>query len=744
MCTRKGLQCGGYSRELKWSYKHEKDPVVYEFAADFFVEMGKTGEDKSESTSPNAGSAPAPGPVPAAAMPTTSVFKVSQTGANDASQDGSSTGNEFDFDYEGQFPASLDLDFDTINDQYDDLFFTMMDASCDASIPNAIPNTIPDPIHEHQHPHPHPHAPLPQPQTQQSPPAADPAMSILSSSSDMGDTIPIAASTTPTASTSGEDDHPIEMFTNNSSAPFLLPSSALTSLPDTTLQLITSWFDQVCPAWSAFDSRMNLNRKLASDLWHHSPAVFNSLQSMSASFLSARLPQMRRPALSLMRTATLCVQTEVASLRGQSKLRAVPTGLLFSLCCLGTTVCWLDASCLGIPFLREAKALLARVEAQQDSLIKGPHEREVMSFFRKSLTYWEMLLAVTGPDDLETDWDDESMLQDPFVAKPRMGPNRPRDGEEAKSVDDQPHPWTGVSTKISYLFARSIKLCRTFRGRVSRGAETTAGYVRDIQAAQKLEEQLLELDFMAVVGPAAATVDRRSSETGDRRTPWLHLARVAEAYKLSSLLQLYQTFPDLVSLRLPMNAILSGDGQVPWEKWITPLNLKLIEILRHIPPDSGSRVIQPLLYICASTGLRFNLMDSSILLAPQQQQQQQQQQHVPPVPPSAATGAGSGRSSGSSSSSADLLDYIGQIDGTEAPDLGPVSVSRMALDICNARNFVMTRLNILEGSLQPKPIIVAKDLVKAIWASYDGEVPGCTSVHWLDVMESEDLRSLFG
>ena len=41
-------------------------------------------------------------------------------------------------------------------------------------------------------------------------------------------------------------------------------------------------------------------------------------------------------------------------------------------------------------------------------------------------------------------------------------------------------------------------------------------------------------------------------------------------------------------------------------EWITPLNLKLIEILRHIPPDSGSRVIQPLLYICASTGLRYD------------------------------------------------------------------------------------------------------------------------------------------
>lgn len=482
--------------------------------------------------------------------------------------------------------------------------------------------------------------------------------------------------------------------------------------PDSGLRLISSWFDEVCPAWSAFDSSMNMNRKLAADLWHSSAAVFNALQSMSASFLSARLPQMRRPALNLLKTASVCIQAEVDSINSKPQLDGIPTGPLFSLFCLGTTICWLDASRVGAPFLTAAKSLLHRASLQYVAISED--QVDILTFFRKSLVYWEMLVSVVDDTDLRSDMDGMLLLG--------QQPQQPTDsaGEET-STDLLPHPWTGISSMTSRLFARSMRLCRTYRRRITNPtgrAISLSTAMQEIEGAQRLEEQLLELEFTSIA---------QMNDTGDWRTPCLHLAHVAEAYQLASLLQLYVTFPDLVSLRLPQDSGYSGEGHVPWDQWIIPLTRRLIGVLEQIPPDSGSRVIQPLLYICASTGLRFSL-------SPSVNHDGSDHQNLGTV----------GTSSGTSGNGLNILDYINQIDASTSTDAASGSVPSVALDIGIARNFIIKRLNVLESTLQPKPIIVAEELVKAIWAAYDEEPPGCTAIHWLDVMEKKDLRSLFG
>jgi hypothetical protein len=478
---------------------------------------------------------------------------------------------------------------------------------------------------------------------------------------------------------------------------------------DSSLRLIRNWFEDVCPAWSAFDSGMNMNRKLAADLWHSSPAVFNALQSMSASFLSARLPQLREPALNLLKTATACIQAEVDSINNKPLLGDIPTGLIFSLFCLGTTICWLDASRLGGPFLRSAKSLLRRASLQYANAAED--KVEILAFFRKSMVYWEMLVSVVDDIELPSDMDD-------MILPGRL--RRPAGDWSEASTDLLPHPWTGISSMTSRLFARSMRLCRAYRRRLTKPtgrAISLSTAMREIEEAQRLEEQLLELEF--------ATIPQ-TNETGDWRTPRVHLAHVAEAYQLASLLQLYVTFPDLVSLRLPHESGSSREGDVPWDRWIIPLTLRLTTVLEKIPPHSGSRVIQPLLYICASTGLRSNLSYSNHNVSDYQSLK------------------GAGPSSGSRGDNLDIWDYVGQLDVSATTRVTVGSVSSVALDIGVARNFIVRRLNALESTLQPKPIIVAEELVKAIWAAYDEEPPGCTAVHWLDVMEKKGLRSLFG
>ncbi|KAF9874922.1 C6 zinc finger domain containing protein [Colletotrichum karsti] len=479
-----------------------------------------------------------------------------------------------------------------------------------------------------------------------------------------------------------------------------------TSLVDTSSAFIVNWFEQVCPAWSGFDSNANMNRKIAIDHWRTSSTVCSSLESMSAAFLASRMPSMRQSALRLMSRATDFIQAELEVVKTQPDLRSIPTGLLFSLFCLGTTVCWVDSRGFGLPFLREAKSLIQRLNSQSVTLSTAGSD--MLTFFNKSLAYCEMLLAVVR--------DDESLEH--------------QESEEATSNQLQPieerspHPWTGVSTVTTRLFAECIRLCRSFRHRMRQGMDPQRYFssaLQDLIVAQRLEEQLLELEFPS---------DTPDVDTGDFATPVSHLARVAEAYRLSSLLHLYQTFPDLVSLRLPTESPVTETGSVPWDEWIIPLALRLVKVLEHIPTTSGTRVIQPLLYISASTGLRHDRSGSSDMM-----------NIFGSLQHDLMGGTGS-----SVISPPPLFDshnlslYISQMASAPPQD---ETTNSLSVDISSARHFVMRRLGILESSLPPAPVVVARDLVQSIWRAYDSEI-GAPMIHWVDVMEDNNLRSMFG
>ncbi|KAK2025745.1 hypothetical protein LX32DRAFT_567505 [Colletotrichum zoysiae] len=484
----------------------------------------------------------------------------------------------------------------------------------------------------------------------------------------------------------------------------LAPYSLAPGLADTSSAFVINWFDQVCPAWSGFDSNTNLNRKIAIDLWRTSATVCSSLEAMSAAFLASRLPSMRQSALRLMQRATDFIQAELQVVKAQPEYRTVPTGLIFSLFCLGTTLCWVDSRLYGLPFLREARSLIRRLNAQ--SAMFSSSNQDMLLFFNKSSDYCEMLLSVVR-DDEPLDQDNEDSTTQLQVLEERS-----------------PHPWTGVSTLTTRLFSESIRLCRSARHRLRQAIDPQKYFssaLQDLIAAQRLEEQLLELDIPS---------GNPEVDTGDSSTPVSHLAGIAEAYRLSSLLHLYQTFPDLVSLRLPAESPMAESGSVPWDEWIIPLALRLVKVLEQIPATSGTRVVQPLLYISASTGLR----------------------HDTPAGPNMLTDCGSLQQDLTRGTVPNLLNspqlfnsqnlslYVSQMADAPARE---GSVTTMTLDVGSARHFVMRRLSILESSLPPTPVVVAKELVQAIWRAYDNDV-GSPTVHWIDVMEDNDLRSMFG
>ncbi|KAJ4326318.1 hypothetical protein N0V84_003184 [Fusarium piperis] len=479
-------------------------------------------------------------------------------------------------------------------------------------------------------------------------------------------------------------------------------------ITDTSSLLISNWFEQVCTAWSGFDSETNLNRKLALELCTTSHSVFSSLQSMSAGFLSTRLPNMRQSAMYFLQAATGSVLSEAKEVSCRTVLDTIPSGLLFSLFCLGTTVCWVDARQLGIPFFREAKMILKRLNRRLSTY--SEKDLELLSFFNRSFAYCEMLLAAVE-DETDAVVDADNTI---------IGPRSDASMQLAERyIDNSPHPWTGISPLAAQLFAQSIRLCRSFRRNLKLPKETERDFQRaleEIQEAQRLEERLLGLEFSAAISV---------TETGDYRTPALHLSQIAEAYQLAALLQLYQTFPDLVALRLPLDSAHANSRHIPWEEWIIPLSLRLVNVLEQIPPNSGTRVIQPLLYITASTGLRY---DTMTLL------------EVPGFSFETVTAASpvTGFQPGPFG---DTMEALGASPASAPP--GNL-ISRMSLDISNARHFITGRLNMLENTLPPKPVVMARELIKAIWDAYDSEPPGSASVHWVDVMEETNLRSMFG
>ncbi|KAF5607472.1 hypothetical protein FPANT_888 [Fusarium pseudoanthophilum] len=473
--------------------------------------------------------------------------------------------------------------------------------------------------------------------------------------------------------------------------------------PDPSMRLLKCWFDEVCPAWSGFDSKSNMNRRMAEDLWQSSPPVFTALQSMSASFLSARLPQMRQSAMNLLKTATLSVQAEIQELNEKNVLDEMPTGILFALICLGTTICWLDTRRVGWPFLQEAKTLLRWTSQQQFA-----SDADKLDFFNKSLVYWDMLISFIYDPEPGTDIHQVSAL---LPRPPRSGPLA---AYSQSSYEAEHHAWTGVSLLSTTLFTRSIRLCRFYRRRTTEITPQSPLMTPEIEQAKELEVELLQLQL----SPTPLLND-----TGDHRTPAADLLHVAQGYQLASLLQLYIRFPALL---MPQSQLVLRDPNeeeitMLWHKRIIPLTLRLIEVLEKIPSESGSCAIQPLLYLCAATGLRY----------------------TPTSPP----GTEPSNSPTKPRPMESILDYLDLLKDPVERDKqaeDPLSVSQMAIDVSKGRAFILRRLSLFKECLHPGPIEVAERFTKELWAAYD-EVPrGSMDVCWISIMDKKDLRTLFG
>ncbi|KAK4189493.1 fungal-specific transcription factor domain-containing protein [Podospora australis] len=457
--------------------------------------------------------------------------------------------------------------------------------------------------------------------------------------------------------------------------------------------LIEHWFKSVCCSWSAFDSQANPYRRLTSALWNKSTPVFYALQAISAASLVERLPHvMRDTARAAPRKAAEAIHKELVAFSNASRPR-FPSELLLSLFCMSSSMAWLESRQLGQHYVRQARAVLKSL----DTWRLDDEAKELVDFFNGCLIYEEMLRSVVSEDEI----DFEHMLSWPEPVN--KGP----------LVPTTPHAWTGVSADVFRLFGKAIALCRRSRTRWRHNDGTSyrilQGAMKDIQEATSVEESLLAID---IADPSELLATTQPQHTAAQAYDLFH---ATQAYRLSSLLQLYETFPDLVSKRMP--GLADADGSVIWNTWVSPLALHVAEVLEKLPVGS-MRCIQPLLCLCAGSGLRYDAKvplgrgSNSHLLSPEIV----------------------GTTSPSSAGSVTNVDFL---------VLNP-EVSESSIKISRARAFVMERLDQLESSLPPKPIGVAKQLLRAVWTAYDEEIGLTRRTHWLDVMSYTGLHSLFG
>lgn len=536
-----------------------------------------------------------------------------------------------------------------------------------------------------------------------------------------------------------------------------LPSPNPVDLPTF---LITHWFTNVCSMWCAYDSPQNWYRNLAGDTWQHSEPVYYALQAMSASVLVDSLPHLKQALPRLTGQAAQSIQRAVqanAALQGD-QAGPLPTDLLLAVLGMGTSICWSDPRQLGFWFLDQARRLLNRYSSEGDLALDTPGQQTV-EYFRQALIYWEMLANVVTKDYQNILRSRRSRFKKRIrramsMSDPDAGTDANKaatfgPGKVSKALEGPtPHPWGGISSDIQQTFGLVMGLCQNRCVARNSGpnlsTDNLCDALCDIELAHDLEKELLSFDF---VGDQPDTKPR-PHETGDPNAPLSHLVDTAEAYRLASLLHLYLAFSDLEVkfIRDSISDITDDNATSSWtqapssmhrDQALLTLTLRLVDVLKRIPADSGARCIQPILLISAAAGLKFDVPAQTASTS-------SNAIHL------GGTMINRGALPESLAGSSTLFDnnsqtpgFTNNLDAFSACDEIPLLTS-LTLEVSAARRFIVNRLGALQQSLPPRPIGVAMALVRAIWFNYDSADERLRGMHWMNTMVNSGLQTLFG
>jgi hypothetical protein len=232
---------------------------------------------------------------------------------------------------------------------------------------------------------------------------------------------------------------------------------------------------------------------------------------------------------------------------------------------------------------------------------------------------------------------------------------------------------------------------------------------------------------------------------------------IAEAYRQACLLQLSLTFEDLhahitadsdVGLLLTIQSDCLDTHGMTRTQALVGLALQLVDQLKKIPPESGSRCMQPLLYLCAASGLQLNPVP---LTEPYPDRDQTCARNTiegchditnpEPLQPSWLSD-NLGDTFKAGNDSMQVSDVLAASISADPDSSHAFTIS--SFKVAQARSFVKKRLGMLQQLLPPRYTGTALRLAEAIWAEYDCTSDGGSSLYWFDIMVREKLQTFFG
>ncbi|KAI1612638.1 fungal-specific transcription factor domain-containing protein [Exophiala viscosa] len=356
----------------------------------------------------------------------------------------------------------------------------------------------------------------------------------------------------------------------------------------------------------------------------------------------------------------------------------VETGSLLTLIMLGLSASWHNPNDLGREHFNQARTIMAALTTGQTPAFLEVNNKRNLQFFKEAMIYWEMLL---------------SYVSDVSVALPlTQGPEISSSDSHDMLEPSFPHPWTGVAREAQVLVFEVGRLVRKERQRIkNRPLFTSLADIDEsykvINKAEELAQRLRGLQLPAeeaIINP------------GDVQTPVKHLITIAELYRLTGLLQLYRVFPDLLSDYGTDRAQLdfydpdriSPDGM---NQRLTAFAVEIVDLLRTLPIESATKCVQPFFFVAVASELTI---------------------------PSASEQTN------------------GLVEGIEPAVAGP-----SAVEVLDARKFVISRLSTFEHVLPAKPLRQMIQIVTLTWEHID---KGMADVYWMDVMTDKGWETTLG
>ncbi|KAH7126714.1 fungal-specific transcription factor domain-containing protein, partial [Dendryphion nanum] len=386
------------------------------------------------------------------------------------------------------------------------------------------------------------------------------------------------------------------------------PSPAASLSDDIESILVQHYFKDVCVLFSSFDSILNPYRTTIGRIFQDSASIYYAIQSMAAAHLANTFPNMTQVGMEMQRKACECLQTELPLIQNGQRNG---TSTFLSIILLGITTSWHESSALGEEFLTTARSLIL------PKLLSNSGREEVQretQFFEESLIYWEMLMGWVSHDSIS------------FTgtgSRTRIMPSKPAPAGRNREGKIVPHPWTGIAPTIQFLFAEVGRLVRreclfnntTTTKSKSKSKAGLDTHRRRLQDAALLNAATLEEDLLAASYPLASEL----ADPGDERTTTRDFVVIAEAYRCTSLLELYHVFPSLLHNRLSPSPTSKTPLPFPFptprfntpyeptdtKLYLNSLALHILSTLESLPSSSGTMCTQPILLVAAASELRF-------------------------------------------------------------------------------------------------------------------------------------------